>query len=245
MIDLALILAAGRGGRFRGHHPVPHKSLVPVDGRPLLARTCGMLRHLGVRRAIVVTGYQGEALRSALAGLGDSRFEVTFVENARWQESNGLSVLAAAPLLRRDYLLLMADHLFDPEIAAALCRAEPGPQEVMLAVDRKIGDIYDLEDATKTCLADGRITAIGKELEVFDAADTGLFACSGALVRALRRCAEAAGGDCSLTDGARLLAQAGNLGYLDIGEAWWQDIDTPGALVHAERLLRRSRARRA
>ena len=244
MIDLALILAAGRGGRFRDHS-VPHKSLVPVDGRPLLARTCGMLRDLGVRRTVVVTGYRGKAVRSALAGLGDSRFEVTFVDNARWEESNGLSVLAAAPLLRRNYLLLMADHLFDPEIAAALCRAALGPQEVMLAVDRKIGEIYDLEDATKARLADGRITAIGKELEVFDAADTGLFACSGALVRALGRCAEAAGGDCSLTDGARRVAAAGNLSYLDIGQAWWQDIDTPGALVHAEGLLRRSGARRA
>ena len=242
MIDSALILAAGRGYRFKGHESVPHKSLVRMDGRPLIWHTCAMLQDLGVRKVIVVTGYQGQAVRATLTGQSDLHLELTFVENAQWDKSNGLSVLAAADLLQQNYLLLMADHLFDLSIAAALCRIALGPDEIVLAIDRKVGEIYDLEDATKVRLRDGRISAIGKALEVFDAADTGMFACSGALVQALRRGAEAAGGDCSLSDGMRLVAEAGNLSYLDIGAAWWQDIDTPGALDHAEYLRRRHAA---
>jgi 1L-myo-inositol 1-phosphate cytidylyltransferase len=235
LIDLALILAAGKGSRLEGYHSVPHKALIPVGGQPLLVRTCRMLQDLGLRQVTVVTGYQGEAIRLALKAAADLRVELDFVENPQWRKANGLSVLAAADRLRRDYLLLMADHLFAPEIAAGLLGVELGAEEVVLAVDRKIDAIYDLEDATKVRLEGERIAAIGKEIERFDAIDTGLFACSGALVGALRRQAETAG-DCSLSDGMRRLAQAGHLRYRDIGAAWWQDIDTPGAL-QAARLL--------
>ena len=65
--------------------------------------------------------------------------------------------------------------------------------------------------------------------------DTGLFICSPTLVTTLAELAEQ--GDCSLSDGMRRITGAGNLRYLDIGASWWQDVDTPGALEHAERLL--------
>ena len=129
----------------------------------------------------------------------------------------------------------MADHIFDPAIVDGLCRLPLGPREVVLAVDRKIDSIYDLEDATKVRLEDDRIVAIDKQLEAYDAIDTGLFICSPALVTALSDLARS--GDCSLSDGMRRIAAAGNLRYYDIGPSWWQDVDTPGALQHAEQLL--------
>lgn len=236
MIDLALILAAGNGSRLNGNHAVPHKALIPVAGQPVLVRTCRILEEIGIRQVIVVTGYQGDSLRAALEGQGERRLELNFVENAQWTQANGLSVLAAAHLLTRRYLLLMADHLFDPRIAEGLCWTALGAEEVVLAVDRKVDEIYDLDDATKVRLSGERIVAIGKELERFDAIDTGLFACSEALVPALRQQA-AATGDCSLSDGMQYLADSGKLHYHDIGSSWWQDIDTSGALQHARKLF--------
>jgi len=236
LIDLALILAAGNGSRLNGNHAVPHKALIPVAGQPVLVRICRVLEELGVRQMIIVTGYQGDVLRTALEEREDLHLELDFVENAEWTKANGLSVLAAAHLLTRRYLLLMADHLFDPRIAESLCRAELGAEEVVLAIDRKVDEIYDLDDATKVRLSGGKIVAIGKELEQFDAIDTGLFACSEALVPALRQQA-AVKGDCSLSDGMQYLADTGNLRYHDIGPSWWQDIDTPGALQHARHLF--------
>jgi 1L-myo-inositol 1-phosphate cytidylyltransferase len=235
LIDLALILAAGRGIRFSGRIPEPHKALVAVAGQPLLVHTCRILQDLGIRQVIVVAGYQGDALRAAFDGRGDLRVKPEFVDNPQWEKANGLSVLAAADRLHSNYLLLMADHLFDPSIVVSLSRTPLGPGEVVLAVDRQLDRIYDMEDATKVRLSGGRITAIGKNLEEFSAVDTGLFACSEALVPALRR-QLLADGDCSLSDGMRRLAQAGKLRYLDIGSAWWQDIDTPEALSRAQRL---------
>jgi 1L-myo-inositol 1-phosphate cytidylyltransferase len=130
---------------------------------------------------------------------------------------------------------MMADHIFDPAIVDSLCELSLEEGEVVLAVDRKIDSIYDLDDATKVLLQGERIVEIDKQLEHYNAIDTGLFICSPALVVTLTELAEQ--GDCSLSDGMRRIAAAGNLRYLDIGASWWQDVDTPGALEHAEQLL--------
>ena len=52
------------------------------------------------------------------------------------------------------------------------------------------------------------------------------------------------GSDCSLADGVRLMAGDDKVRAIDIGDAWWQDVDTPQMLqicretdvgTHAER----------
>ena len=235
MIDLALILAAGTGSRLGKDISVPHKALTPVGGTPVLLHTCRALEEAGIHQVIVVTGYRGETIRALLEN-SDWRFELTFAENTQWQLANGLSVLAAKEQLTGNFLLMMADHLLDPGIISSLRQVSLGPQEVILAVDRKLDTIYDMEDATKVKLVGERIVAIHKELADFNAVDTGLFSCSPALMSALE--AQTAKGNCSLSDGIRQVAEAGNLRYFDIGSAWWQDIDTLGALHHAEHLLR-------
>lgn len=237
MIDQVLILAAGDGSRLRDHVPVEHKGLVEMGGEPLLGRTCRMLGTLGLREAVVVTGHRSSAVQAVLNGMGDLGIALRFVENPQWQLANGISVLAAAEMLAEQFLLLMADHLFDPQMLAAMRDVRLGPGEVVLAVDRKLDSIYDMDDATKVRLAGERVAAIGKELTDFNGIDTGLFACSNALVAHLSAVEERRG-DCSLTDGMRVLIERGRLRALDIGAAWWQDVDTLGALAHGVGLLR-------
>ena len=236
MIDQVLILAAGHGSRLRDHVPVEHKGLVEMGGEPLLGRTCRVLGELGVREAIAVTGHRSAAVQAALHGLGELGIALRFVENPQWKLSNGISVLAATELLAEQFLLLMADHLFDPAMIAAMRGVSLRPGEVVLAVDRKLDSIYDMDDATKVRLEGERVAAIGKELTDFNGIDTGLFACSRALLTHLSA-VKARRGDCSLTDGMRALIARGRLRALDIGAAWWQDVDTLGALAHGTRLL--------
>ena len=237
MIDQALILAAGHGSRLRDYVPVTHKALVQIEGEPLLVRTCRMLERSGLQEIVVVTGHCGADVCAALNGASGLGVGLRFVENAQWKLSNGISVLAATGMLAEKFLLLMADHLFDPGMISAMRGVSLSEGEVVLAVDRKLEAIYDMDDATKVRLEGERIAAIGKELTDFNAVDTGLFACSDALVAHLSE-VEARRGDCSLTDGMRALIEQGRLRALDIGAAWWQDVDTPGALAHGMQLLR-------
>jgi len=236
VIDHALVLAAGHGSRLRDHVAVPHKALVQLEGEPLLLRTCRMLDRLGLREITIVTGHEGAALRSAIEGASGLEAKLGFVENSDWRLANGLSVLAAAGVLERDYLLMMADHLLDPEMIADMCRVELVAGEVVLAVDRKLDTIYDMDDATKVRLEGERIVEIGKEITDYNAIDTGLFACGATLVACLAE-VRAQQGDASLTDGMRVLIERGKFRAMDIGPAWWQDVDTPGALAHGAELL--------
>ena len=82
------------------------------------------------------------------------------------------------------------------------------------------------------------IVTLGKELREYDAIDTGLFVCDVVLFEHLERARAAGGGDCSLADGVRSLAAEGMARAIDVGDAWWQDVDTPEMLAVAEEHLR-------
>ena len=97
------------------------------------------------------------------------------------------------------------------------------------------------QDAMKVRTEGRRIVAIDKKLEDYNAIDTGIFLCPEIVFEYLRRVL--IDDDCSLADGVRLMAADGKALAIDIGEAWWQDVDTPEMLHQAERkLAERSRA---
>ena len=60
-----------------------------------------------------------------------------------------------------------------------------------------------------------------------------MFLCSAEVFTYVRRAQQ--NEDCSLSDGMRLLAGDGKALAVDVGDAWWQDVDTPEMLEQAER----------
>ena len=98
----------------------------------------------------------------------------------------------------------MSDHIFDSNTAAALLRQPLAKNEVILGVDHKLDCIFDLDDATKVVRMGSYITSIGKNLKVYDAADTGMFLCTPAVFDALD--AVTKDGNCSLSDGMQHMA---------------------------------------
>jgi len=230
-VTRAVVLAAGRGSRLESERPKP---LERVLGLPLLSRTLHTLRRGGVDEAYVVVGYQADQVRRGMEGWIPDGLRVHWVENPDWQEPNGLSVLAAAELVDGPFLLTMTDHVFSPEAVRALIRGGTCGG-VNLAVDYDLAGVLDMDDATKVRVRDGRIQDIGKELDEYQAVDTGVFLASPALFDAIRRSAR--DGDASLSGGVRRLASAGAAGVTDIGDLTWQDVDTPRDRVEARRRL--------
>ena len=98
--------------------------------------------------------------------------------NPDYHKSNGVSALKARNALHDNFLLLMADHLFEPETARMMVRQHLAPGEVILGVDPKLDRIFDIDDATKVRRCGDRIVDIGKEIEEYDAIDTGMFLCT-------------------------------------------------------------------
>jgi len=232
----AVILMAGTGSRLRGSAKTIAKPLIPIAGRPLISYAIDSFDRAGVKTLNAVVGANGEELAATVAPLLPPHMEFRAIPNPNWQKQNGVSVLAAAGKVRAPFFLAMGDHLFEPSILdQLLARAEV--DKLNLAIDRKIDSIFDLDDAMKVRTEDNRINAIGKKLEDFNAIDTGIFVCPESIFEYLRRVLK--NGDCSLADGVRLMAEEGKALAVDIGEAWWQDVDTPEMLARAEQEVAR------
>lgn len=227
---------AGAGSRLRVAGRTPLKPLVPVLGRPLISYTLEALRGAGVTTVHAIVGFESDTLRRELPPLAPHELTIHFIENPDWEKQNGVSVLAAAPHVRAPFLLMMSDHLFDPAILNLLIRSGP-PERLHLAVDRKLDSIFDPDDAMKVVTRGEAIVTLGKTLREYDAIDTGLFLCATDLFDHLEQ-ARRATGDCSLADGVRSLGAIGQARAIDIGAAWWQDVDTPEMHAAAERHLR-------
>ena len=235
--NLALILAAGNGSRIAAVSGSLPKPLVSFQGEPLITHITAAAREAGIERFVVVAGYRADAMRSWAARQQRHGTHIDIVENPEYKhKANGISVLHARHVIDEPFLLLMADHIFEPETATALLRQPIEPGEVILAVDRKLNRIFDMDDATKVlCNNTGRIVSIGKQISTYNAVDTGIFLCTPELFSVLDRAT--VNGDCSLSDGMRLLAEDGKFRAFDIGDAIWQDVDTPEALAHAELVI--------
>lgn len=238
-----LVLAAGLGSRMRDVSE--SKPLTPVQTVPLIEHVITGAARAGARDFLVVTGHQAERVERFLDGL-PSRLGVAvdWVRAADWNRPNGFSVLAAAGRIDGDHLLLMADHLFDPDIVRRLLAAPRADIGLRLAVDRDVqGPLLDIDDATKVEVGrDGEIVRIGKALHSFNAIDTGIFLATPALADAISADI-AAGGGGSLSEGVQRLADQGLAQTMVIGPARWIDVDDPRSLNLAESLIARGALR--
>jgi choline kinase len=189
----------------------------------------------GIKRFVIVVGYGADTMRDWFVHHSLEGISVTLVENSEYHKDNGVSVLKARDHLNGAFLLLMADHIFEADTARALLNQRLRKGEVILAVDSKLDNIFDLEDVTKLRREGNHIVTIGKEIPEYDAYDTGMFLCSPELFGALESAQK--NGDCSLSDGMGILGRSGRLRAFDIGDAFWQDVDTPEALTYAESIF--------
>jgi len=230
-----LIIAAGKGSRLkRGGDSKP---LIPILGIPLIERVIRTAMEAGADEFYVVTGYQGDRLRDFLKRLAERlAIQITPLVNDDWEKGNGLSVLKAQEHLREPFLLLMADHLFDPSLARSLT-AYPLPDgEIALGVDGNTrSPLIDMEDVTRVKVEDGKISDIGKGLADFNGFDTGIFLCSPAIFIALEQCKEK-DGDTTLSGTVRVLAAEGRANAIP-ASGFWIDVDDPAAFKRAERAL--------
>ena len=232
-----LIVAAGRGRRIASLGP--SKPLVPLLGRPLIEWVLGRARQAGVRDFLVITGYNGDLLTRRLKEIAARlSVQVQTRVNDRWEEPNGLSVLAAAELLDGPFVLLMADHLFDPAILSDLLRAPSGNGSVQLVVDYGLeeNEFVDTEDVTRVLVQKGRILDIGKGIPRYNAYDTGIFLGNRSLFDALEE-NQRKGAEMSISAAMRLLGQRGRALGVDSGGRFWIDVDDEKALRKAEKHL--------
>lgn len=230
-----LIVAAGQGSRLREKADL--KPLVPLAGMPLIEHVIARVHAAGIDEFLVVSGYRGADLRPELDAIAARRHvRLDHVVNDEWRRANGVSLLKGRPYLDEPFLLVMCDHLVDPDIVRMLVETPLELGSVILAVDFNIDDpLNDPDDVTRVKSSEGRIERIGKLLPEFNCYDTGVFLCTPVMFNALRE--SQAAGDDSISGAMNVLSRWKKAYVLDIGNKLWIDVDDAIALGKAEELL--------
>lgn len=111
----AIILAAGMGRRLGEYTKENTKCMVPVNGTPLIDRLLRQLARLDLKRVVVVTGYEGEKLRTHIDEVKPEGLCVEYVDNPIYDRTNNVYSLALAKdkMVEDDTLLIESDLIFD------------------------------------------------------------------------------------------------------------------------------------
>lgn len=207
-------------------------------GIPLIARIILHAQRAGIEDFYVVTGYNGSRLKKYLMSFAKKRnIKITCLHNDKWKKENGLSVLRAKDIISKNFILLMSDHIFNEQIIVKLKNRKINEDEVILAIDYNIerNHFVDHDDVTKVFIKDSKVLSIGKDINKYNAFDTGIFLCTQAIFNAIEKSVE--NGDTTLSGGMRLLAERGKVKTFDINGYYWIDVDNEERLKFAEKHL--------
>ncbi len=235
-VSTAVIVAAGLGTRISdGRGQALPKPLMPLAGVPLIGRVMASAEKAGIRRIVVVIGHRAELMRERLPGLAPRGTELVLVENQRYEEPNGVSLLCGIKGIEGPFALLMSDHIFSPDRLGLAIEAFSKDGTPHLVVEKREDFRGDLEDATLVRVdGAGFIRAIGKDLSEYDGIDTGMFVLDAGIVR---EAAGRAGPSPSISDIMTVLSGEKKLKALFTERGYWQDVDTPEDMREAEKKL--------
>ncbi len=231
----ALIIAAGNGTRMQPVTRGRHKSLMSLLGLRIIERIILAAKAAGIFEFVIVTGYKGKELKESV---GDgSRFgvSITFVHNNNWEKANGISVYKARDYFKENFILLMSDHVFDWQTLLKLKKIKLKKDECALAIDKNLNSALDVDDTTKVLVKNNKIASINKNLDVYNAYDTGMFFCSPYIFKVLKK--TISDHKNSLTNGMRIIAKDRKLRAFNIKGNFWSDCDTYADIKFAENKL--------
>lgn len=175
---VGLIPAAGRGVRAYPYTATVPKSMLEVDGAPVLRRNIELMRdQLGIEEITIVIGYHGEVIRSRF---GDGRglgVRIAYVENPRIDLELPYSVYLAAQHITQPCCMILADECYVGSnhaelgaaadgVALALCGVMEGEYAKQIRKNYSVvirdGLIVDLKE--KPTRVSGRLMGVGTYL---------------------------------------------------------------------------------
>ena len=222
----AVILAAGVARRLAPLTDHTQKSLLPVGGRPILARMLEAIHAAGVRRIVIIVGHCGDQVE-ALAASAPSELTVQCVHNPEYRKGSSLSLYTARDVITAGPTLIMdADVVFPQEFLRRLVGA---PANALL-IDRGFADTGE---EVKIYVRSGRVVALGKKVvpSEWDQVGEGIgfFKCDAAagadLAGLLKRVIDQSDGFCEYEDALHLLVGHHPVRAVDVTGLPWTEVD--------------------
>ena len=152
----AVILAAGIGSRLRSITDEKCKTLVEVNGLPMISHILNSLSISEITEIILCCGYKADQLKNYVKKTHED-LNIIFVENNEYDITNNMySLYLSKELLTEDFILMNADLVFDPSIIKEMVSI---PKNI-IAVEK--GNY--LVEAMQIIVEDGVIKTISKQI---------------------------------------------------------------------------------
>jgi len=235
----ACLLAAGCGLRL-GMKDGP-KTLIELDGKPLLYYILDSLNILPLASRIIVGGYAFDELKKSVDAYGDENNLI--VLNEKFIEGSLLTVFAARHfLMGDDFILLNGDHLFSQTIMNCVHEFVRNNRLKNITLlcdhDRSLED-----DDMKVELKNGLFTRMAKQLTNYDYGYIGSSIIPQSRQNVYWACVEklinAGQTQLNVEQIINELALEGEpIDILDASGSHWIEIDTPEDLIKAKVKIR-------
>lgn len=157
----ALILAAGLGTRLAPITNDRPKSMVLVNGKPILVKQIENLINNGINDIIIVTGYKSEIIEKLIS---ENYPYINIIKSSDYMNTNNMysAYLARKLLENEDFLMMNADVYYDESIITELLK-----DNYVNAIVTDIGS-YN-EESMKVIEKNSKIISISKQISEEDA----------------------------------------------------------------------------
>ena len=157
----ALILAAGFGSRLMPITENIPKSLVEVNGKPILFKQIDNLLENGIKDITIISGYKADVLEQKVK---EKYPNINIIESVDYATTNNMysAYLGKKAMGNSSFLMMNADVFFDSSVLKALIK-----DKSKNAIVTDIGTYY--EESMKVIEKDGRLIKISKQITKEDA----------------------------------------------------------------------------
>jgi len=152
---IGIILAAGLGSRLKPLINKNPKPLVKVNGKPILSFILDAFEMAGIKKIIIVVGYDKEKIISFCSDYPKPNF--IFIENTKFDSTNNLySLYIARNYLDDDSILIDGDTLVHPRILQDLMKL----QTTSLVRDK----IDFFKESLNICIKEGQTIKLSNKI---------------------------------------------------------------------------------
>lgn len=157
----ALILAAGLGTRLAPITNDRPKSLVPVNGKPILMKQIENLHENGITDITIVSGYKADILEKTVHQLYP---EIKIIESVDYATTNNMysAYIARESIGENGFLMMNADVYYDSSVISALLE-----DKAENAIVTDVGTY--IEESMKVVEENGKLIKISKAITPEDA----------------------------------------------------------------------------